>query len=291
MIVLSAGDSACTSVRFDPASGNLVVGTRSGGVASLAPHAPPTADEGAPRELGSPVHQVDVSPDGEWVAFAGAMGWMAQHSSGRRVVPGKLVRSAAGVRFVGENLVAVGFGDRNRAEAGSVELFDLATGKARTPRIPSPSGVRALTALPEAKKLAWVEWGRRLAVWKVEHVAPTYLPLPSVPADVALCPAGPFAAVATQWVVQVYDLFERRLSVELKGHKGVASSVAYSPDGGTLASGSWDGTVRFWDAAGGAERRALSTGIPKVYAVAFSPDGLQLAAAGSGGVVRVFDVD
>ncbi len=71
----------------------------------------------------------------------------------------------------------------------------------------------------------------------------------------------------------------------------MASAVAYSPDGGTLASGSWDGTVRFWDAASGTERRALATGIAKVYAVAFSPDGLQLAAAGSGGAVVVFDVD
>ena len=292
MIVLSAGDSACTSVRFNPVNGDLVVGTKTNGIAFLAPHIPPPDPAEASGELGSAIHQVDVSRDGEWVAFASAAGCVAHHfPSGRQVKGGKLVRGAAGVRFVGDNLVAVGFGDRNRAEAGSVELFDLATGKARTPRIPSPSGVRALTALPEGKKLAWVEWGRRLAVWKVEHVAPTYLPLPSVPADVALSPAGPFAAVATQWAIQVYDLFERRLSVELKGHKGVASAVAYSPDGGTVASGSWDGTVRFWDAASGTERRALSTGIPKVYAVAFSPDGLQLAAAGSGGAVVVFDVD
>ena len=37
----------------------------------------------------------------------------------------------------------------------------------------------------------------------------------------------------------------------LTGHTDQVRSVAFSPDGKTLASGSWDGTVRFWDVATG----------------------------------------
>jgi WD40 repeat protein len=32
----------------------------------------------------------------------------------------------------------------------------------------------------------------------------------------------------------------------LRGHENNVSSVAFSPDGGTLASGSWDSTARLW---------------------------------------------
>ena len=42
----------------------------------------------------------------------------------------------------------------------------------------------------------------------------------------------------------------------LKGHD-VTSSVAFSPDGKTLASGSWDKTIKLWDVATGKEQATL----------------------------------
>lgn len=65
--------------------------------------------------------------------------------------------------------------------------------------------------------------------------------------------------------------------------------VAYSPNGKAIASGSYDGTVRIWDATTGKSTREITVpgdGITdaNVTALAFSPDGQTLATASLGSV-------
>lgn len=73
----------------------------------------------------------------------------------------------------------------------------------------------------------------------------------------------------------------------LEGHTRPVVGLAVSPDGMTLASASWDGTIRLWSLAGGAPI-VLEGHRQNVNGVAFTPDGKAVISAGYDATVRIW---
>ena len=80
-----------------------------------------------------------------------------------------------------------------------------------------------------------------------------------------------------------------QLQRELKGHGNGVNSVAFSPNGERLASGSKDNTVHIWDAATGQLQRELKGHNHYVTSVAFSPNGARVASGSFDNTVRIWD--
>jgi hypothetical protein len=74
------------------------------------------------------------------------------------------------------------------------------------------------------------------------------------------------------------------------GHRDSVYSVAFSPNGKTLASGSHDQTVKLWDVSSGRLIRSFEGHKSFVHSVAFSPDGKTIASGSYDHTLKLWDV-
>ena len=102
-------------------------------------------------------------------------------------------------------------------------------------------------------------------------------------------PVNPISVIAS---LPSGILLERTLT----GHSDSVWSVAYSPDGQTLASGSWDNTInwssdktiKLWNVKTGNLVQTLTGNSSRVNSVAYSPDGQTLASGSHDNTIKIW---
>src|SRR4051812_48202175 len=104
---------------------------------------------------------------------------------------------------------------------------------------------------------------------------------------VVLLRDGRAATAGADGRIAIWSAGNAQPDVVLEGHTAPIAALAVSPDGTTLASASWDQTVRLWPLAGGAPR-VLDGHTQNVNGVAFAPDGRTLVSVSYDQSLRIW---
>jgi WD40 repeat protein len=243
------------------------------GVACLGPVPPGPASAQEPKQRDTlkghmgMVYSLAYSPDGKLLASGSddetVKLWDVQTGKERATLPIKLLDEKGNEKFIGP-VSSLKFSPDSKTVCASVDQtikqWDVQTGKERATLKTNTEQEWDVAYSPDGKTLASGSTPLTSGISRRDNT------------------------------ITLWDVQTGKERATLKGHKDRVVSVAYSPDGKTLATGSLDMTIKVWSVVTGNEQATLKGHTHLVYCVAYSPDGKTLASASVDKTVKLWDV-
>ena len=209
----------------------------------------------------------------------------------------------------------------NASGDNTIKLWDVKTGNLLQTFKGHSNSVVSVAYSPDGQTLASGSWDKTIKIWQIPasiSKAPVQQPQAQVSQPVVSTPPSqyviglialfllitPGLVILSQILSQIYyNLYtpsptsianlpsDISLEKTLEGHSDSVNSVAYSPDGQTLASGSNDETIKVWNVKTGNLLQTLKGHSELVYSVAYSPDGQTLASGSYDNTIKLWDIN
>ena len=219
-------------------------------------------------------------------------------NTGQKLSESQLDNSINTVTF-SQDGSTLAIGDRN----GGIQLWDTTTSSQQGDLEGHGGGrdseILALAFSPDGKILASGSEDKTVRLWDTQNHTKlgTLRGHTGWVTAVAFSEDGnTFASGDASKTIKLWDLDTQQQRATIMGHKNTINALTFAPVGTPLygmclASGSADGTIRFWNPLNGEELVTFTNGhIESIKAVAFSENGTTLTTAAFNGIVDVWSL-
>ncbi len=250
-----------------------------------------------------------LSPDGKMLASANVEDiFLSYTETGalRTILKGHLNRIQCITFSPDGKILASGGSEQSsggKKHPTTIRLWNMLTGELKNTLTGHTDGVNCIAFSPDGKTLASGGGDSTIRFWDphtgkqrttlIGHEGPVV--------RIAFSSDGKTLASTTGYItyrrgknpdyaIWLWDINTGKHKSTYSGHTEEVNSIAFSPDGKTLASASKDTTIRLWDIQTGKLRTTFTGDGKEDSSVAFSPDGKMLACRHRNGTILLWDI-
>lgn len=239
------------------------------------------------------IERVNFSPDGKIIALGSQNGvislWDLENGKELRTLNGH-TESITSLAFSPDGkLLASG------SEDDTIHLWEVESGKDLRVFTERARDIKSVEFSPDGRLLLSHSEDRTAQLWNAQsgELIMDFLPRFLANANAIFSPDGKILAIwgSLQRVVVLWSVETREKLLTIDAHDSYVYSVAFSPDGKTLASGSFYGDIKLWNIEDGKALRTLDEHYRAVDSLVFSRDGRTILSGSWDKTLNLWDAE